>query len=290
MDGKADLDPKFINQVIESSNVRILSIRECWPGVVGIPEPLSIGALHKATADKTLKLQGLYMFGSKDVVLPSRFRKHLNGESQDNALIGNSARGNLHSHGAQLGADRDQWSEASLAYELELGDQWYDGIGKLIHRQPTRNMTDILRLYGGQIDFDAVLCRGPRHQTPDTDGETSGPTPWYKHDSAYIHPKVATCTVGGCQSCGAAPEGFSMFGQSPDAHLPLLAPPPLHSSTIRAAKTPSNVGSERKFIARCADCLRNRYCEDCHKWVSEIAIALTLADPHNHGLFQNLLS
>jgi len=52
--------------------------------------------------------------------------------------------------------------------------------------------------------------------------------------------------------------------------FPLLAPPTLHSSTTKAAKTPSGgPGQEKSLLVRCYDCLRGRYCESCHVWWCE---------------------
>ena len=66
----------------------------------------------------------------------------------------------------------------------------------------------------------------------------------------------------------AALEPAARVKQAPMERFPLLAPPPLHSSTIKAAKTPFP-GFGDKMLLRCTDCLRSRYCENCHKWWCE---------------------
>lgn len=64
--------------------------------------------------------------------------------------------------------------------------------------------------------------------------------------------------------------------------FPLLPPPPMHSSTLSAAMCPTGQavrhrlsylrkGNENKarFIPRCFDCIRDRYCAGCNKWWCE---------------------
>lgn len=115
----------------------------------------------------------------------------------------------------------------------------------------------------GIIHFDAVLCRGPRHSLTSSQ-EGAGPP---------LRPSVATVALGpeGCGICKTSPEGHAVFGQSPSHQLPLLAPPPFISPTIRAAQIPSSdfEGDVPMMIARCVECVRNRWCERCHKWWCE---------------------
>jgi hypothetical protein len=115
----------------------------------------------------------------------------------------------------------------------------------------------------GIIHFDAVLCRGPRHDPPTT----------YSQTSSYLPPAIARVALGsqGCKTCKSCPEGMAIFGKSPSNQIPLMAPPPLHDSTIRAAQRPStDLGlSNPGMIVRCLDCLKSRWCSRCHDWWCE---------------------
>jgi hypothetical protein len=106
--------------------------------------------------------------------------------------------------------------------------------------------------------------------------------------------------MDGCASCGSAPEGWTVWGETKTAErdehdrrtsrsgsdeigrFPLLAPPPMHSATLSAAMCPSGQpvrsritqifpGKQPKarFIPRCFDCLRDRYCVGCQRWWCE---------------------
>ncbi|KAG6994360.1 hypothetical protein FocnCong_v016563 [Fusarium oxysporum f. sp. conglutinans] len=108
------------------------------------------------------------------------------------------------------------------------------------------------------ISFDAVLCQGPRHASSPAFGSCSVSSP--------CSPAVATFSVGGCAGCGKAPEGV-MTAETHCSSLPLLAPPPILSSSVQAATTP-RPGHE-DFVPRCADCLRDRFCVACNKWWCE---------------------
>ena len=129
-------------------------------------------------------------------------------------------------------------------------------------KQPHSVWTVTLQACEGIIAFDALLCRGPRHNPNN-----------YKD---YLKPALATVALGtkGCESCGTCPEGPAFFGQSPEQHLPLLAPPPFHTSTVRAAQCPTLASTTTEsgmppLMIRCEDCIRGRWCERCNKWWCE---------------------
>jgi hypothetical protein len=132
----------------------------------------------------------------------------------------------------------------------------------LVTRTPIQEWAETLRICEGIIHFDAVLCRGPRH-TPSFD----------RNAGSYLPPAIATTALGpkGCDRCKGCPEGPATFGASPSHHLPLLAPPPLYSSSIRAAQMPSSdiPFTNPKLIVRCDECLKTRWCQRCHKWWCE---------------------
>ncbi|KAF3761593.1 hypothetical protein M406DRAFT_265221 [Cryphonectria parasitica EP155] len=130
----------------------------------------------------------------------------------------------------------------------------------------------------GVISFDAVLCRGPAHPN----------SPAYGTINMAANPTVAVHSMSGCANCGSAPEGWTVWGDFAGAgaddetcRFPLLAPLPVHSSSIRAAKCPDGAQTAssqegfggdtqpKRFIARCARCAQNRCCQTCGRWWCE---------------------
>ncbi|KAF7539732.1 hypothetical protein G7Z17_g12360 [Cylindrodendrum hubeiense] len=111
----------------------------------------------------------------------------------------------------------------------------------------------------GLIAFDAVLCQGPRHRNSPVYGQAMHPS--------GCGPAMATFAVGGCASCGKAPEGLMDPDTTHPSCLPLLAPPPILSSSVQAATMPGP--GAQAFTARCGDCLTERYCVCCNKWWCE---------------------
>jgi hypothetical protein len=177
----------------------------------------------------------------------------------------------MYSRGAQIGAEWNEKSGDRLADEIQRsGDKWYGKSGKVIAKPPSPEWANTLQACQGIISFDAVLCRGPRHSLPITTEKDQKSAPWYRNMEAHISARIATHAVKGCCKCGTSPEGFSEFGLSRMEQFPLLAPPPLHDSTVKSAKAPPRDDTNNgKLLVRCFDCLRNRYCESCHKWWCE---------------------
>jgi hypothetical protein len=167
------------------------------------------------------------------------------------------------------------------------GDAWYARRGAMITRPTGEDWAQTLRDCEGAIAFDAVLCRAPRHHNSPVFGRLALPRPSTAGPNSPPF-AVATHAVGGCAGCGGAPEGWTTWGDGDGAGagaFPLLAPPPLHSSNVRAAqcpggqsltpgrfaagKTEEEAAAAARFIARCTDCLRERYCRGCHQWWCE---------------------
>ncbi|PWW73567.1 hypothetical protein C7212DRAFT_299838 [Tuber magnatum] len=101
------------------------------------------------------------------------------------------------------------------------------------------------------VCFDTRLCRGSKHQIDEV-GSTE--------------PRISEIKLeGGCSGCGIYPTSKGL----PNV---LVAPAPLHSSTIRVACR----GADGKPIAdalRCEMCVRERWCEGCGKWWCESCAA-----------------
>ncbi|KAF8851790.1 hypothetical protein BDZ45DRAFT_600896 [Acephala macrosclerotiorum] len=252
--------------LLEDYNVRLLSIREVQNLNERKLQQALIYAVRPSRPTNTPKLQGLYIFGAKDA---SPVRRLARKVSTYPAGIDSSYGGVIRSHGAQIGARGNQKSGETLADELESGsDKWYQASGKVIGKVPSQEWAHAIFYCQGIISFDAVLCRGPRHSTATFESEPHAKAPWYHSRCSHLSSRVATHALSGCVGCGKAPEGFSKFGTSPLSHFPLLAPPPLHSSTSKSAKVPF-LPQDDRLLVRCMDCLKGRFCENCHKWWCE---------------------
>jgi hypothetical protein len=239
-------------------NVRILSIREAKH----LNERKLMQVLHYAVRPTrpagTPKLKGLYVFGPMDP-RPAPPEPTIGRRRSPTRYPGSSPSGVMSALGATLGAEWNKKSQEALSSDLcKTEDKWYQASGRMVKRTPIPGWAETLQACEGIIQFDAVLCRGPRHDV---------------QHNLYIPPTIATVALGpdGCAKCGTSPEGPARFGQSPSHHLPLLAPPPLHASSIRAAQLPrSKDGSGPPALyVRCAECLKQRWCERCHKWWDE---------------------
>ncbi|TVY28735.1 hypothetical protein LHYA1_G002384 [Lachnellula hyalina] len=278
----ADLITEIICR--DSFNVRILSIREVQNLNERKLQQALLYAIRPSRPSGTLKLEALYFFGPKDALPVSRFRKHVNSYPQGIAPIDTvpSYGGVIHSQGAQIGARWNEKSGDTLADEIERsGDKWYQKSGKVILKQPSLEWAETLQACQGIISFDAVLCRGPRHSESVAIGKDLPSGHWYQHQDARLSPRIATHAIEGCCVCGTSPEGFSYFGTSPMEQFPLLAPPPLLTSTAKSAKAPTRADTlSKKLLVRCLDCLRNRFCESCHKWWCEDCYEVPTLIPH----------
>lgn len=149
-----------------------------------------------------------------------------------------------------------------------LQNAWYRPSGKLFPRTIEDGWAQTIQKCDGIIAFDAVLCRGPRHNadlyssTPQNQNERP-------QEGRLLGPAIATVALGpqGCDGCHTSPEGPAIWGQSPGTQFPLLIPAPFHSSSVVSAKRPALFPDEHPvLIARCTDCLTDRWCHRCHKW------------------------
>ncbi|OTA99387.1 hypothetical protein M426DRAFT_67935 [Hypoxylon sp. CI-4A] len=233
---------EFCNDILvdPSLRVRILSIRD----VKNLNERKLMQSLRYACRstrpENTPRLKGLYVFGARDAPAES----------------------------IRSG-----------------GDDWYHRRGRIITKHIADGWAETLLDCREVIKFDAVLCTGPRHQNSPAFGKVpvaSGRT----SSGAESRWGVATFALGGCASCGSAPEGFTVHGDSPVEELPLLAPVPLHSSTIKAATCPrpsqgcDATSETHKFVPRCLECIRERYCFSCDQWWCEACYQV----PNRHDI------
>lgn len=122
----------------------------------------------------------------------------------------------------------------------------------------------------GLISFDATLCTGPRHANSPAYGTLPGEA------SPFHEFALATRALGPCAGCCSAPEGLTYYEEPSEQQLPLLPPPPVHSSNVKVAKRPRQLPFNHPryqarpcFVARCDSCLLDRYCKGCHQWWCE---------------------
>ena len=304
-------------------SVRILSLRGC----AHLNERQLRGALQYACRssrpDGSPRLKGVYIFGTRDSLIWRRERgiqQSVLGSGVPVPAV-RSAVGAAWSNRTQLALAR------ACALEHET-DAWYGYRGvQFIDDQPFHpEWAQTLVACDGLIAFDAILCTGPRHlnsrawgtvNTGALDAASRGPA------VAIPQWSVATLSLNGCSGCGSAPEGWTVWGEEPPTvdrpgererrasdksatryeigRFPLLRRAPLHSANVRVAMCPAGQplyprpsdlsgGSAdlARFIPRCTDCLRDRYCVACHRWWCESCFVGPFAPELPHGgIFQS---
>jgi hypothetical protein len=272
------LTAELVHEVIStpSFNVRILSIRE----VEHMNERTLIQVLEYAVRDSrpkgTPKLKGLYVFGPRDETIPPTSQALNTSHPTPNGVT--------NSLGAQIGADWNHRSYNALSNSLaEDTSAWYQESGRILKRRSlSSDWSELIRKSKGIIAFDAVLCPGVAHTHIDSENESlrkkgieslAAEVSSLSVSQVAVQPtEIASIALGsrGCEKCHSCPEGFAVWGKSTPERFPLLAPPPRHSSTIRAAQTPYHSGSPvPPIILRCESCMRGRWCERCGKWWCE---------------------
>ncbi|KAB5566143.1 hypothetical protein GE09DRAFT_729591 [Coniochaeta sp. 2T2.1] len=278
-----------------SYSVRILSLRGCKHlNPHKVRQALQY-ACRSSRREGTPKLKGLYIFG----------------EAQDQPAILNTPDGTSGSGPTVAAAwnARSQLTASDGSNPEVEGEPWYGQLGWQFTgaRHLSQDWAQTLLDCDGIIAFDAVLCNGPRHLNSRAWGKVSVDALNAAQGSITAVPNwaIAQFSVGGCVGCGAAPEGWTVWGEDgvkdreksesrerrdSDAsytdtdigRYPLLRHPPLHSPSIKVAMCPSgqplnprhatssnkDTGKAR-FIPRCGACMRDRYCIACHRWWCE---------------------
>jgi hypothetical protein len=274
-----------------SFSVRILSAR----GVKNLNERKLRAALQYACRESRPegmpRVKGLYIFGPRDTAPTSAHREEKRNSSPT-------------SPAAVAAAWNTKSQEALTAALAEEPEAWYARRGGQFPSRIHAEWASTLMACAGVISFDSVLCTGPRHfnsrgwgtvNIEALDAAASNGAPSIPHFA------VATHSLGGCASCGSAAEGWTVWGQelftsqrdadgrrtsescmADLARFPLLAPPPMHSASLHVAMCPAGqsvrsrlpfipTGKQQaaRFIPRCFDCIRDRYCGGCHKWWCE---------------------
>ncbi|KAI4096659.1 MAG: hypothetical protein LQ344_000799 [Seirophora lacunosa] len=248
LDSVVDLRFATLRDILldDSYNVRILSIRR--------KPDLNFDAsfmvilrylIWHSRPDRTPKLKGLYYF-----TRPSQLERYQLPSSRetptDAPRYTHLPEGVTTTPGSYLGRS------TITAHASEDTPTWTSGYGSLFQRNGPSSLicASTMEACQGLIAFDAILC----HHGP----------------GSKDCPLVANISLGpeGCQICHSAPEKPLVFGQSPSHELPLLTPPPLFASTVKAAQTLSP-GENPTFYARCDICMRERWCASCNAWWCE---------------------
>ncbi|MCJ1250943.1 hypothetical protein MMC30_008172 [Trapelia coarctata] len=260
---------ELIREIVceEPFNVRILSIR----GVKNLNERKLKQVLkyivRPGRPSGTPKLRGLYFFTPRPV--PENLSK---SPPATNKVL--PWGGVTNSVGAQLGTHWNQRSQQALSAAIAPDtDPWYRPSGALSFAEHLADWADVLSLCCGLVAFDAVLCRGPRHNESRLvagDGMVD-----QSKVVDFLAPMSATVALGttGCQVCHSSPEGPAIPGKSPSDQLPLLDPPPRHTSSIsvaqKIASSSAQSSSSLPLVVRCKPCLSDRWCEGCNKFWCE---------------------
>lgn len=241
--------------------IRLLSLRSV-PRLPGHDVLRILRHLIRPTRPKgTPKLKGFYLFGHQD-----KFQELYN---LDEVMRRPGAIGITASVGAQLGAGNHMGYDLHDFRKLARGDPYshspYGAPGTsnvLEDSLITSEWPEILEACKGLIAFDAVLCRHNQNSVPNP------------------KPRFATVRLLGCKSCNSCPEGPAYPEASPSDHIPILSPPPLHSSKVEVAQRIDTDGqSYPPLILRCRTCLKDRWCERCNVWWCESCYTI----PKNRG-------
>ncbi|KAJ5532131.1 hypothetical protein N7494_008683 [Penicillium frequentans] len=241
-------------------NVSILSIRECLHLNERKLMQVIQHAVRPTRPEGTPRIKGIYHFSPRTKaprgVVRRRYRDWWGSR------IGSRSPSQSSSSSSSSASSDDEEDVPRTPAEQ---NEWYSSSGRLFKHTLDDGWAQTLQKCEGIIAFDAVLCRGPRHDVNLYSVDEGKMAP----EAPLLGPAVATVALGprGCDGCHSSPEGPAIWGQSPDLQFPLLNPMPLHVSSVTAAKRPEHIpGQHPCLIARCADCLTDRWCHRCNKW------------------------
>ncbi|KAL8996710.1 MAG: hypothetical protein Q9169_003825 [Polycauliona sp. 2 TL-2023] len=220
----------------QSFNIRILSVREVEKLNDALLKEMIRRLIQPWRPKGSLKLRALYYFTPSDPV-------HEPSQMSDSTAF----QGVTNSLGSQLGQ-----AQTSVCVSPSV-PSWTSGKGLLFESSLVKAQdvwVQLIEESRGLIAFDTIIC----HHSP-----ASGLNPCLANVALAAH---------GCQGCRSAPEQPMIYGQTPAQDLPLLSPPPLFASTVKAAQCP-RPGENPRFYARCTQCLQGRWCSNCNVWWCE---------------------
>lgn len=252
--------------------VNILSIRECRHLNERKLMQVIQHAVRPTRPKGTPRVKGIYHFSPMHAAAPRpvvrrRYRdwwgSRVGSSRSSSQSPSNSSSDNEEEDDSTL-STRTRRQEQQQQQQQQ--NEWYTPFGKMFKHSLENGWAQTLQKCEGIIAFDAVLCRGPRHDV-NLCSSANGENP--PSETPLLGPAVATVALGprGCDGCHSSPEGPAIWGQSPDVQFPLLSPVPLHVSSVATAKRPESIpGKHPVLYARCADCLTDRWCHRCNKW------------------------
>merc|ERR1712000_422335 len=168
-------------------------------------------ACRSSRPEGSPRLKALYVFGPKDVPVAS---------------LASSAQ-------PSVSAEWNQRSQRALTAALEQEkDAWWTKKGPMQVKSHQEGWQDTLVACSGIIAFDAVLCKGPAHRNSPAFGTA--------RSHRISEPAIASIALPPCEGCGSCPEGLTDLSTEA-VNLPLLAPPPVLSSSLRATSTTGSV-------------------------------------------------
>ncbi|KAK6442518.1 hypothetical protein LTR95_001258 [Oleoguttula sp. CCFEE 5521] len=188
----ADLVREIVME--ERFGVRILSVRGATHLNLSKLQQVLMYAVRPTRPETEFRFKALYVFGLKG-----------DPKQRPSSTESSNGGGITTSQGAQIGA---HWNSRS-AEALQIANsgkalpQWYGSSGRVLQSQKLQ-WAGTLQACEGLIAFDAVLCRGPRHDISKVDAVD------------YLPLAVATVALGpvGCETCKTSPEGPAAFGYS----------------------------------------------------------------------------
>lgn len=264
-------------------NVNILSIRECLHlNEQKLMQTLAY-AVRPSRPAGTPKVKGIYHFTPMESKPDSRLSRKSSSRRE-----WWKSRTNSQSSLSSLSSSVSASSASSINDDLH---EWYRPSGQVLRQPAEDGWAQVIKKCEGIIAFDAVLCRGPRHNGDlYSSTNTSQPQP----EEGLLVPAIATISLGprGCDGCRTSPEGPAIWGESPEHYFPLLNPLPLHASNVLEAKRPVPKNETAVMIASCAECMKNRWCYCCKKWfcftcLPSPAEAVTRLSPHQTVVRRN---
>jgi hypothetical protein len=254
----ADLIAEIV--LTDRFNVNLLSIRECRHLNERKLMQVVQHAVRPSRPKGTPRVKGIYYFtpvSQPRAMVRSKYRDWWGSRCAGQTL-----------GDAPMAKEEPSHSDDAQGSPLYCQNAWYRTSGRLFPQIVEEEWAQTIQQCEGVISFDAVLCRGPRHNV---DFYTTLSRSQHAHQPGgqMLGPAIATVALGpkGCDGCHTSPEGPAIWGQSPDTQFPLLTPPPLHSSSVAEAKRPTLFPDEHPvLVARCAECLTDRWCHRCNKW------------------------
>lgn len=249
--------------------VNILSIRECRHLNERKLMQVIQHAVRPTRPDGTPRVKGIYHFSPMHAAAPRPVVRRRYRDWWGSRVGSSRSSSQSPSHSSSDNEEEDVSSPSIRSrrqQQQQIQNEWYRPSGKMFKHSMEEGWAQTLKKCEGIIAFDAVLCRGPRHDVNlYSSANEENPAP----EAPLLGPAVATVALGprGCDGCHSSPEGPAIWGQSPHVQFPLLSPLPLHESSIATAKRPELIpGQHPVLYARCADCLTDRWCHRCNKW------------------------